>query len=63
MIHSFDEPIPRSIKEFRKWADSFAEELETDVGRQLSPVTAHGRAVAASFWGRAWCRSIESYQD
>jgi len=62
MTHSFDKPIPRSMKEFQKWADSFAEELETD-NRTLSPVTAHGRAVAASFWGRAWCRNIESYQD
>ncbi|NLF93043.1 MAG: helix-turn-helix domain-containing protein [Oligosphaeraceae bacterium] len=32
-------------------------------GRQLHPVVATGRNLAASFWGRAWCANVESYQD
>ena len=32
-------------------------------GRQLAPVTVAGRAIATTFWGRAWCENLESYSD
>lgn len=32
-------------------------------GRALSPVKLEGRAIAATFWGKAWCRNLESYSD
>lgn len=32
-------------------------------GRALSPVTIEGRAIARSFWGKAWCANLESYRD
>ncbi len=32
-------------------------------GREPSPVTIEGRAIARSFWGKAWCGNLESYRD
>jgi uncharacterized Zn finger protein len=32
-------------------------------GQMLSPVTASRRAIATSFWGKAWCRNLERYSD
>jgi len=32
-------------------------------GRALQPVIVTGRKIASSFWGKAWCDNIESYQD
>jgi uncharacterized Zn finger protein len=32
-------------------------------GREVSPVEIAGRKIAATFWGDAWCRNLESYSD
>lgn len=32
-------------------------------GKQLSPVKIDGRAIATTFWGKAWCDNLESYSD
>jgi uncharacterized Zn finger protein len=32
-------------------------------GRSVSPVRIDGRTIAATFWGKAWCQNLESYQD
>ena len=32
-------------------------------GQVLAPVTISGRAIATTFWGKAWCDNMESYQD
>lgn len=32
-------------------------------GRKLSPVVLDGRAIAKTFWGKAWCNHIESFSD
>ena len=32
-------------------------------GRQMSPVKVAGRAIAGTFWGKAWCQNLESYSD
>ena len=32
-------------------------------GRRVSPVEIAGRKIAATFWGDAWCRNLESYSD
>jgi uncharacterized Zn finger protein len=32
-------------------------------GRALSPVRVAGRAIAVTFWGRAWCDNMERYSD
>ena len=32
-------------------------------GEELCPAVAHGKKIASSFWGYAWCRAIERWQD
>lgn len=32
-------------------------------GLSVEPVTLEGRAIARSFWGKAWCDHLESYSD
>lgn len=32
-------------------------------GHPVAPVLIEGRAIAKTFWGRAWCDNLESYQD
>ena len=32
-------------------------------GVSLSPVVIEGRAIATTFWGKAWCSNMESYSD
>jgi uncharacterized Zn finger protein len=32
-------------------------------GQSLSPVQITGRRIAITFWGKAWCDNLESYQD
>jgi uncharacterized Zn finger protein len=33
------------------------------MGRGSSPVTVGGRAIARTFWGKAWCANLEQYSD
>lgn len=32
-------------------------------GQTVSPVVIEGRAIAHTFWGKAWCDNLESYSD
>jgi uncharacterized Zn finger protein len=32
-------------------------------GISVSPVTIEGRAIATTFWGKAWCDNLEGYRD
>jgi len=32
-------------------------------GQKTSPVEIAGRAIASTFWGKAWCDNLESYSD
>ena len=32
-------------------------------GAQMDPVTIRGRAIATTFWGKAWCDNMERYSD
>ena len=32
-------------------------------GHPVAPVVIAGRAIAATFWGKAWCDNLESYRD
>ena len=57
-----DEFQPRSVQEMQARAAALAQKLKKQ-GETLNPVTSNGRGIAKSFWGRAWCRNIESYQD
>ena len=39
-----------------------AKKLEKS-GKKLSPVKIEGTKIAKTFWGKAWCDNVESYQD
>jgi uncharacterized Zn finger protein len=32
-------------------------------GQRISPVVVQGRAIAKTFWGKAWCENLERYSD
>ncbi len=32
-------------------------------GQPVAPVVVAGRAIATTFWGRAWCNNLEDYSD
>src|SRR5437773_4767973 len=32
-------------------------------GHPVSPVVVEGRAIAKTFWGKAWCENLEGYSD
>src|SRR5512146_1221875 len=32
-------------------------------GQTISPVVIQGRAIAKTFWGKAWCDNLERYSD
>jgi uncharacterized Zn finger protein len=51
-----------SVAGKRLRAQKAAEALEQK-GQKLNPVQANGRAIARSFWGKAWCENLESYSD
>jgi len=35
----------------------------TKKGQTIRPITIEGRAIARTFWGKAWCDNLESYSD
>ena len=32
-------------------------------GKKIAPVIIEGRAIAKTFWGKAWCANLEAYSD
>jgi uncharacterized Zn finger protein len=44
----------RALKEMGKLAKK---------GQPIAPVVIEGRAIATTFWGKAWCDNLERYQD
>jgi len=32
-------------------------------GEEMAPIVLPGRAIAQTFWGKAWCENLESYSD
>lgn len=32
-------------------------------GQQIQPVEITGKAIATTFWGKSWCKNLESYSD
>src|SRR6266404_7384505 len=51
-----------SVGERRAKALLQARKLEKR-GRVLEPVSLTGRRIASSFWGKEWCKNLESYMD
>lgn len=35
----------------------------TKAGQTVAPVRIEGRAIATTFWGKAWCTNLEGYSD
>lgn len=51
-----------SVAERRRNAAREVEKLRKK-GHRVAPVTIEGRAIATTFWGKAWCENLESYHD
>src|SRR3989442_14537509 len=51
-----------SVGERRAKAIKQARKLEKR-GRKLEPVILTGERIASSFWGKEWCKNLESYMD
>lgn len=37
--------------------------LKQELGRELQPIDVKSKAIAKSFWGKAWCKNLENYAD
>ncbi len=55
-------PAYVSVAERRRAAEAFAK-AEAGKGRVLLPVSIEGRAIATTFWGKAWCEHLEKFSD
>lgn len=51
-----------SVAERRRNAEREMQKLRKK-GHPVSPVVIEGRAIAQTFWGRAWCENLERYSD
>ncbi|MEK7404781.1 MAG: SWIM zinc finger family protein [Acidobacteriota bacterium] len=51
-----------SVAERRRKA-ARAMEKRKKQGHAVSPVSIEGRAIAKTFWGKAWCENLERYSD
>lgn len=51
-----------SVAERRRKAAREMEKLKKR-GHPVSPVVISGRAIATTFWGKAWCDNLERYSD
>jgi len=50
------------VAQRRRKAEQAAKRLVTK-GKKLAPINIPGRAIASTFWGKAWCDHIEEYCD
>ena len=51
-----------SVAERRKKARKTIAKL-TKKGAKFNPVTINGKTIANTFWGKSWCKNLESYSD
>lgn len=59
--YEYREYVPVGVRKFQ--ARQEAEKRAEEQGRSIQPVTIKGRNIATTFWGKAWCRHLESYSD
>lgn len=57
---SFAPYVP--VAERRRQAQKEMEKLKKK-GMTISPVVLSGKAIASTFWGKAWCDNLEAYSD
>lgn len=55
-------PAYVSVADKRAKAEKFVAK-KTKAGERLNPVVIMGRTITNTFWGKAWCKNIESYSD
>ena len=56
--------FPQSKSKGERIADAAKKQKALEKkGVKLSPVILEGSKIAATFWGKAWCKNIESYHD
>ena len=62
--NNYDDYYPRYVPaaERKQAAQAKLKKLMAK-GEKLSPVVIEGRAIAKTFWGKAWCDNVESYHD
>lgn len=60
MYNGFKPYVP--VAERKRRTERTAARLDKS-SSQRSPVKIEGRAIAATFWGKAWCDNIERYSD
>ena len=58
----FDENIPRTVAQRKAWAEKLAAGYAGEYG-PLRPAVSRGRNICKNFWGKAWCRNVELYQE
>ncbi len=51
------------VAQRRAKAARAAKQLAKKRGRELKPITIEGRKIARTFWGEAWCQSLEGHSD
>lgn len=51
-----------TVGELKKRATASKKNIKAK-GNELHPITAKGRNIAESWWGRAWCQNLERYAD
>lgn len=51
-----------SVAERRRKAEKEAKALAVK-GIKLSPIQLEGKAIARTFWGKAWCDNLDAYSD
>lgn len=57
---SFPHPVDRPSLQAK--AQEYLQQAREE-GRGLQPVAARHLAISQTFWGRSWCRNLESYSD
>ena len=58
--HSY--PPYVSVAERKELAKKEMQKLQK-TGKVLNPVFVEGRTISNTFWGKAWCKHIETFQD
>jgi uncharacterized Zn finger protein len=63
--YGFDDDGPGYVPAWKRVATARrqAEKEAKRSGRQAEPVVIDGREIVTTFWGKAWCRNLESYSD
>lgn len=50
------------VAERRRKAEREVDKLRR-AGKSIAPVSIEGRQIASTFWGKAWCKNLETYRD